>query len=262
MQIMDVAETHSRPRESLVVEGCRGRCQQFARSIVDINNLVLKLLTCHEKYVEYINGMASELETKRLLEGIAAGNPFEEFGLSPMSPPAQLRREVRQKQALFHEDRGNPISISQLANGCADVICGRAPEITETLKATAKPVLLEIRKQRGREFLKEWAARDRQAHYDRVTSRENKRKAEMLLSTFELVPRSEATPFADVRQIFQRAFGLSNHEARWILKELGIRSAMNYKKIRVAINDSSGLKVLLKTVGCSECPVCGYCWKP
>ncbi len=31
MQIMDVAETHSRPRESLVVEDCRGRGQQFAR---------------------------------------------------------------------------------------------------------------------------------------------------------------------------------------------------------------------------------------
>ena len=261
MQIMDVAETHSRPRESLVVEGCRGRCQQFARSIVDINNLVLKLLTCHEKNVEYINGMASELETKRLLEGIVAGNPFQAFGLSPMTHSAQLRKEVRQRQASFHQDRGNPISTSQLANGCTDAICGRAYDITETLKATATPLLLEIRKQQGRDILKEWAARDRQAHYDRVTSSENKRKAEMLLSTFELVPRSEATPFADVRQIFQRAFGLSNHEAGWLVKELGIRSVINLKTIRVAINDSSGLKIPSKASGCSECPMCGYCWK-
>ena len=195
--------------------------------------------------------MASELETKRLLEGIVAGNPFQEFGLSPMTHSAQLRKEVRQRQASFHQDRGNPISISQPASGCADVISGRAYDITETLKATATP-LLEIRKQHGRDILKEWAARDRQAQYDRVTSSENKRKAEMLLSTFELVPRSEATPFADVRQIFQRAFGLSNHEAGWLVKELGIRSVINFKTIRVAINDSSGLKIPSKASGCSE----------
>ena len=73
--------------------------------------------------------MASELETKRLLEGIVAGNPFQAFGLSPMSPSAQLRRDVRQRQASFHQDSGNPSSISQLANGCADVICSFVTEM-------------------------------------------------------------------------------------------------------------------------------------
>jgi len=208
--------------------------------------------------------MASELETKQLLEGVVAGDPFQAFGVSPLLPLAQMRKECRHKQVTFHQDKGNPISISQLANGCADVICGRAPVLIESLKVAAKPLLEDIRKQQGHDNylkrLKEWAARDKKAHYDRVTSNENKRKAELLVGTFEHVSRSEASPIADVRQIFQRAFGFSNHEAGWIMEKLGIRSVMNYKKVRIAIKGSSGLRMPTKTDGCSECPMCGYCW--
>jgi hypothetical protein len=207
--------------------------------------------------------MAAQLETRQLLEGVVAGNPFQAFGISPLLPPAQLRRECRQRQANYHQDRGNPVSISQLANGCADVICGRAPMLTESLKIAAKPLLEDICKQQGHENylrrLKEWVARDRQAHHDRITYG-NKGKAELLIGTFEHVSRSEASPIADVRQIFQRAFGLSSHEAGWVMKEVGIRSEANYKKIRVAIKDSTGLRIPTKTDGCSECPMCGYCW--
>ena len=54
--------------------------------------------------------------------------------------------------------------------------------------------------------------------------------------------------------------GLSCHEAGWVMKEVGIRSEANYRKIRVAIKDSTGLRIPMKTDGCSECPMCGYCW--
>ena len=208
--------------------------------------------------------MALESEIRQLLEGVVAGDPFQAFSLSILLPLAQMRRECRRKQMTFHQDKGNPISISQLANECACVICGRQAELTSCIKDTAKTLLSDMRrKQECDNFLKhllEWRERDRQIHYDKVTSSENKRKAELLVGTFERVSRSDATAHADIRKIFQRAFGLSNNEAGWLMKEMGIQAVCNYKKIRVAIKDSHGLKVPAKSASCCECPLCGFCW--
>ena len=110
-------------------------------------------------------------------------------------------------------------------------------------------------------LMKEWRDRDKHARIERVMTPENKQKASLLLFSFERVTRSEATPHADVRAVFQRAFGLTNNEAGYLMREVGVRVAMNYKRVYIAHVGESGLKVPTKTDGCTECPMCGYCWK-
>ena len=209
--------------------------------------------------------MAGQDLIERLLSGVAARDPHRAFGVTAALSPSNLRRECRRNQALFHQDRGNALAVSQIANACADVMCDRVPVLSGEIVATAIDLLREIRQRTEQEqwakLMQEWREGDKKARVDRVVTVENKRKAEVLLGTFERVPRSDASPAADVRAVFQRAFGVSNHEAGWLMKELGIRGIMNYKRLKVAIVDGIGLKIPAKTDGCTECPMCGYGWK-
>ena len=151
-----------------------------------------------------------------LLSGVAARDPYRAFGINATLPPPQLRRECRRKQAMFHQDRGNSLVVSQLANACADVLCDRVPMLEEGLVGTALELLREDRQRTGQEqwatLMKEWRDRDKRARIERVLTPANKEKASLLLASFERVKRSEATPHADVRAVFQRAFGLTNKE--------------------------------------------------
>ena len=116
----------------------------------------------------------------------------------------------------------------------------------------------------GADMIRGWMARDRKAHIDRVTTDEDKRKAEMLLGTFEHVSRQEASRITEVRRVFQRALCLSNHEAGWNMQHVGVDSIMNCKKVRIAVSVAAraGLKIPTQTEGCTQCPMCGYCWRP
>ena len=209
--------------------------------------------------------MARQDLIERLLSGVTTGDPYTTIKVIWTLPPSQLKRECRRYQATFHQDRGNLLAVSQIANACADVICHRALVLSGEIVATAMELLQQVtqrvRQEQWAKIMQEWRDGDKQARIDRVTTPENNRKASLLLSSFERVKRSEATPHADVRSVFQRAFALTNHEAGWLMRAVGISSATNYKRLKVAIVDGIGLKIPTKTDGCAECPMCGYCWK-
>ena len=164
-------------------------------------------------------------QTEQLLLGAAAGNPYRAFGFIGAVTPVQLRKGCRQKQAMFHPDKGGSLALSQLANGCADVLSGKATALGDDLITLASQLLQELQEGKEQEhyvkLIQEWRARDRKAHIDRVMTAENKRKAEMLLGTFEHVSRQEASRITEVRRVFQRALCLSNHEAGWIMQHVG-----------------------------------------
>ena len=100
---------------------------------------------------------------------------------------------IQARAAIFHEDKGNTTAISQLANGCADVLSGRQGALGEELVALASQLLQEIQQSKEQEqcvkLMQEWRERDKKARVDRVMTVDNKRKAEMLLGTFERVSR-------------------------------------------------------------------------
>ncbi len=209
--------------------------------------------------------MASQFETNQLLTGVVAQDPHRAFGIVIALSPPQLRRECRRKQAVFHQDKGNSLAISQLANACADVLCERVPMLAGEIVATASRLLEEVSQRASEEqynrLMQEWRDSDKQARIERVITPENKRKALLLMSSFEHVKRSEATPHADVRAMFQRVFGLSSREAGQLMREVGVRGATNYKRMYIAHDGELGLKIPAKTLGCTECPMCGYCWR-
>ena len=99
----------------------------------------------------------------------------------------------------------------------------------------ASRLLEEVRQRADRKqytkLMQEWRDRDKQARIDCATTPENTRKALLLMSNFERVKRSEATPHADVRIAFQRAFGLTNNEAGYLMRAVGVRVATNYKRM-------------------------------
>ena len=98
--------------------------------------------------------MASQDMVKELLSCVAAGDPYGAFGINDTLPPPQLRRECRRKQVVFHQDRGNLLVVSQLANACADVLCDRVPVLAEGFVGTARELLREVRQRTGQE---QWA---------------------------------------------------------------------------------------------------------
>ena len=210
--------------------------------------------------------MAEQHDVNQLLSGVAGGDPYHAFGIITALSPSQLRRECRRKQAAFHQDKGNSLVVSQLANACADVLCDRVPVLAGEIVATASRLLEEVRQCADREqytkLMQEWRDRDKQARIDRATTPENKRRALLLMSSFERVKRSEATPHADVRIAFQRAFGLTNNEAGYLMRAVGVRAAINYKRMYIAHDGEFGLRIPTNTENCTECPMCSYCWKP
>ena len=120
--------------------------------------------------------MASEFDTRQLLEGVVEGNPWKAFGLACTLTLAELRRECRIKQSEFHQDKGNPILISQLANDCASVLCGRQHRLTSCLQIAANKFLNDLMQQGIDDFrrhMRERAELERKAHFDRVVSRSN-----------------------------------------------------------------------------------------
>ena len=126
--------------------------------------------------------MATQYQVDQLLRGVAGRNPFRAFGITNWLPPADLRRECRRQMAIYHEDKGNTTTISQLANGCADVICGRQRELGDALVASASQLLHELEQNRAEEryelLRQRWIEMDKQARIDRVMSVENKWLAE------------------------------------------------------------------------------------
>ena len=86
----------------------------------------------------------------------------------------------------------------------------RQQHLGADLITLASQLLKELQEGKEQEhyvkLIQEWRARDRKAHIDRVMTAENKRKAEMLLGTFEHVSRQEASRITEVRRVFQRAF--------------------------------------------------------
>ena len=210
--------------------------------------------------------MAGQHDVNQLLSGVAVGDPYHAFGITTTLPPSQLGRECRRKQAAFRQDKGNPLAVSQLANACADVLCDRVPMLVGKIVATASRLFEEVRQRADREqytkLMQEWRDRDKQARIDRATSPDNKRRVLLLMSSFERVKRSEATPHADVRIAFQSAFGLTNNEAGYLMRAVGVRAAVNYKRTYIAQDGEFVLRIPTKTDGCTECPMCGYCWKP
>ena len=107
-------------------------------------------------------------------------------------------------------------------------------------------------------LMQQWKDDDRRDHIQRVTSSENIRKGQLLIQSFERVTRAEASSHAIVRAVFQRAFGFTNHEAGWLMKELGLKAAVNSKRISVAYLGPHGLKIRTTRGSCIECPLCGY----
>ena len=66
---------------------------------------------------------------------------------------------------------------------------------------------------RGRAF---WTQRT----YERVTSPQMVSRAKALVNTFEIVPRSQATPHTTVRRVFMRVLNLSTVECGWMMENL------------------------------------------
>lgn len=187
--------------------------------------------------------MASDLDREQLLEGVVEGDPWKAFGLAYTLTLTELRRECRIKQSEFHQDKGNPTLISQLANDCASVICGRQHAVSHCLQIAAKIMLYDLRADYNLKRKREWVEQEKKDRYDRVVSQSNVEKAKILLGSFEKVSRSDASKHTDIRQLFRRAFALGNHEAGILMKAIGIQSVMNYKRSRVAIFGTLGLKV-------------------
>ena len=209
--------------------------------------------------------MASESEVIQLLEGVVADDACAAFGLSHLLPPAKLRRECRRIQALFHEDKGNATCLSQLANDCAAVICGRQFVLTSCLRSTAQTMLHALVTKHEfatfKENLKAWAQRRRDNHYAHVTSPERVQKAELLVGTMECVPRSQATAYIDLKKLFQRTFTFTPQEACWLMQKVGLHSVANSHRVKVVSKGKTGLRLPTKTGDSTECPVCGFCWK-
>ena len=125
--------------------------------------------------------MAAQRDVNQLLSGVAIGDPHQEFGVCLTVPSLQLRRGCRRKQALSHQDKGIPSEVSQLANACADVLCGRVPMLGDETIETASRLLVEVRQRTEQaqytKLMQEWRERDKQARIERVTTPEHKEKA-------------------------------------------------------------------------------------
>ena len=211
--------------------------------------------------------MASVDDIRQLLEGCVARNPFQAFGISSIAQIAEVRRECKQKQALYHQDKGNPVIISQLANACADSISGRSMLLDDGILASAESLLADLRAQEKQDAilktLQEWRTRDRAAHFNKVVSAENVERGKLVLASFERVPRTDASAFVEVKLLFRRAFNLTPQEAGWLMGELGIKGHTNYKKVYVACEDKDGLKIPTARTHISvQCPICSYCVHP
>ena len=104
-------------------------------------------------------------QTEQLLLGAAAGNPYRAFGFIGAVTPVQLRKGCRQNQAMFHPDKGGSLALSQLANGCADVLSGKATALGDDLITLASQLLKELQEGREQEhyvkLIREWRARYR-----------------------------------------------------------------------------------------------------
>ena len=164
--------------------------------------------------------MASDLDRERLLEGVVEGDPWKAFGLARTLTPAALRRECRIKQSEFHQDKGNPTLISQLANDCASVICGRQHAVSHCLQIAARIMLYDLRADCNLKRKRERVEQEKKDRFDRVVSQNNVDKAKILLRSFEKVSRSDASKYMDIRQLFKRVFALGNHEAGMLMKAI------------------------------------------
>ena len=132
--------------------------------------------------------------------------------------------------------------------------------MSHCLLIAARVMLYDLRADYNLKRKRERVEQEKKDRYDRVVSQKNMEKAKILLGSFEKVSRSDASKHTDIRQLFKRAFALGNHEAGMLMKAIGIQSVMNYKRSRVAISGTSGLKVSTKTANSCECPACGFCW--
>ena len=189
---------------------------------------------------------ATEAEVEQLLEGALIGDAFRAFGLAYSLTREQLQSECRIYQSLFQQDKGNPITVSQIANACASVICGKDSRLSEGIMKDARVEFQELMKaQRERakasrtEFKPtyEFNCNDGNAFFtklrhDRVTSPEMVSRAKGLVNTFEVVPRSQATPHTTVRKVFMRVLNLTSVECGWLMGKAGLRRINNSKILR------------------------------
>ena len=53
-------------------------------------------------------------------------------------------------------------------------------------------------------------------------------------------------------------FGFTNHEAGWLMKELGVKSVVNSRRVSVAYLGPHGPNIRTTQGSCTECPLCGY----
>ena len=200
--------------------------------------------------------MAGESEIEDLLLGISMGNPWIAFGISGSLSRCQLHRVCRQKMALFHQDRNNPVEISQMANIAAEVLCGRATRISSRTMEEASKLLNDICRRRSNAHQQQKEEERKRKHLERVVSAEHIKRGEALIGSFEHVKRKEASTHADIRAVFRKCFQLNVNEAGWLMKELGIKSVVNSQKKNVASLGPRGLKIRTTKGNCIECPFC------
>ena len=206
--------------------------------------------------------MASQEQVEALLRGVVDYDLLKAFGITRSLSPAAYRQACRRNQAAFHQDRGNTRDISQIANAVAEVLSGRQRRLEASVIALASQLLQELRQNRAKEefarLMERWKELDKQRRIERVTTAENQRRATLLLNSSERVARADATPHGDVKDVFKRAFGLSSIEAGILMWAVGMRGTTNSKRIYVAHDATSGLKIPTESEGCLQCPACMY----
>ena len=203
---------------------------------------------------------ATETEVEQLLAGALTGNAYEAFGLHYSLTRAQLEAECRIFQKAFHEDRGNTTMSSQIANACASVLTGKERCISECIREDARKLFRELMQtQRDRADARrqesncnDYKAFWRKRSHDRVTSPKMVSQAEALISTFEVVPRAQATPHTILLKVFMRVLNLTTVECGWLMEKMGLRRINNSKNIKVTTTGKDGLKIPQNSE-CCEC---------
>ena len=193
--------------------------------------------------------MASKGDVETLLQGALRGDPYGAFGLHRSLSEQQLKSECRRLQSMYHADRGNSTDVSQIANACASVLCGKDWELSDCIRDTARRSFQDLMRKQAPMSAKACCMN---LIIDRVTSPKMVSQAELLVSTFDVVPRTQATPHSVVRKVLMRALNLTTVECGWLIEKAGLRRVTNSQGVKVTTTGQGGLKVPVDNK-CCEC---------
>ena len=151
---------------------------------------------------------------------------------------------------MFHEDKGTSTVISQIANACASVICGKDLRLSDCTMKDARVLFQELcRTQRaradtrGQEFNSTYSykASFTKTSSDRATSPKMVSQAEGLVATFEIVPHAQAT--SQGSESYNCGMWLPDGET-WVTKSKQFQECQGHSNREGWATDTSQQRVL------------------